>query len=828
MANKYNFSESEAKWQAYWEENQTFAFNMNETDPNKIFSIDTPPPTVSWKLHIWHVFSYTQAEIIARYKRMKWFNVFYPMWYDDNWIPTEQLVERELWVNIKEIERKDFVAKCLEINQKYRDLYKSLWQSLGISVDWNRTYATISPEVQQLVQTRFVEMYEKWQIVCKEFPSLRCTKNQTTIAQAETEEKEFNEFFNYLNFTLDDWEKLVIATTRPEMLPACLAVFVHPDDERFQKYIWKTITTPLWVKVPLLADDKVKMDKWTWVVMCCSYWDEVDVYWVKKHNLWEKIIINRYWRIENSGCEVIEWMKVDEAREKIMEYLQSQPGIVVKRDPIIQAKQISERWKVPVEIIPVYQWFVNILDMRDTLLSQNDKMNWYPDFMKKRSNDWINNLQWDWNISRSRKFWIPLPVWYKKWTKEIILASKEQLARWFVDPSVDLPDWYTADEVDGETLVLDTWFTSSQSPYINETFLKKSWWTGWDLCPFSLRPQAHDIIRTWLLYTTLQSYFRTWDIPFKNVMISGHVLAWKSEKISKSSWNAKVDPETLIKQRWADAVRYWTSSWVLWKDMVFDEEELRKWQKLVTKLWNAFQFVRMQLQNADLDKILEPVELESTDQWILSRLNETIIKMNKNLDAFEFWLAKIAFEEFFWWDFCDNYLELIKVRLYQPERFEDWERKQKSGQQTLYRVFYSILLLISPYVPHITEEIFQDYFKEHVAKQPDHQWINVTSIHREAYPESIEWNKVINEEHLAKAMETTLNVVNQVRRFKTESQISMWTALERIVIYCSDEDKKDIELFEDDVLWVTKADTIEWKAWDLTVDCVVKPEEKAE
>lgn len=826
MANKYNFTESEARWQEYWDKNQTFAFDMNRTDPNKIFSIDTPPPTVSGKLHIWHVFSYTQAEIIARYKRMKGFNVFYPMWYDDNWIPTEQLVERELKINIKEIERKEFVSKCLEVNQKYRDLYKTLWQSLWISVDWNRTYATISPEVQQLVQTRFVEMYEKGQIVCKEFPSLRCTKNQTTIAQAETEEKEFNEFFNYLNFTLEDWEKLVIATTRPEMLPCCRAVFVHPDDERFQKYIWKDITTPLWDKVPLLADDKVKMDKWTGVVMCCSYWDEVDVFWFKKHNLPEKIIINRYGIIENSGCDVIEWMKVAEAREKIMEYLEAQPGVVVKRDPIIQAKQISERWKVPVEIIPVYQWFVNILEMKDTLLEQNDKMTWSPDFMKKRSNDWINNLQWDWNISRSRKFWIPLPVWYKKWTKEIILASKEQLAKWFVDPTIDLPEWYTRDEVDAETLVLDTWFTSSQSPYINETFLKKAWWTGGDICPFSLRPQAHDIIRTWLLYTTLQSYFRTGDVPFKNVMISGHVLAGKSEKISKSSWNAKVEPENLIKQRGADAVRYWTSSGVLGKDMVFDEEELRKWQKLVTKIWNAFQFVKMQLQNADLEHIMDAVELEATDQWILSRLNETVQKMNKNLDNFEFGLAKIAFEEFFWWDFCDNYLELIKVRLYQPERYEDGIRKQKSGQQTLYRVFYTILLLISPYIPHVTEEIFQEYFKEQVEKQAN--WRTVSSIHLEAYPETIEWNKTVEENKLQSSMETALNIVNQVRRFKTESQISMGTALEKIVIYSNAEERAAIELFADDVMWVTKADSIEWKEWEGTVDCIIKAIEKSE
>ncbi|MDR0650591.1 MAG: class I tRNA ligase family protein [Candidatus Peribacteria bacterium] len=261
MSNKYNLAEAEAKRQAFREENQTNAFDPTKTDPNQTFSIDTPPPTVSGKLHIGHIFSYTQAEIIARYKRMKGFNVFYPMGYDDNGIPTEQLVEKELKINIKELERKEFVQKCLEVNQKYRDLYKALWQSLGFSVDWKRTYATISPEVQQLVQKRFVEMYQKGDIVGKQFPALRCTKMQTTVAQAETEEKEFNEFFNYLHFTLDDGEKLVIATTRPEMLPACVAVFAHPDDERFAKYIGRKITTPLGNTVPLLGDDKVKMDK---------------------------------------------------------------------------------------------------------------------------------------------------------------------------------------------------------------------------------------------------------------------------------------------------------------------------------------------------------------------------------------------------------------------------------------------------------------------------------------------------------------------------------------------------------------------------------------
>ena len=409
---KYDFRSSEAKRQQFRAEHQTNAFDLTRTDPKLIFSIDTPPPTVSGKLHIGHIFSYTQAEIIARYKRMQGFNVFYPMGYDDNGIPTEQLVERELKINIKEMERSDFVEECLKINQKYRDLYKSLRQSLGMSVDRNRTYATISPEVQQLVQKRFIEMVKSGDIIGKKFPALRCTKTQTTIAQAETEEQEFNEFFNYLNFTLDDGEKLIIATTRPEMLPACVAVFCHPEDERFAKYIGRKITTPLGDTVPFLGDDKVKMDKGSGVVMCCTYGDETDVYRVQKHHLPEKIIINRYGKIENSQCETIEGLKIDEARRQIMEFFEhkdencTNPAdkIIVKRDPIIQAKKISERGKTPIEIIPVYQRFVTILDKKDILLGQNEKMQWFPEFMKKRSSDWINNLARDWNISRSRKF----------------------------------------------------------------------------------------------------------------------------------------------------------------------------------------------------------------------------------------------------------------------------------------------------------------------------------------------------------------------------------------------------------------------------------------
>ena len=809
MWNKYNSREVEKKWQKYRDENQTYKFKEDISLP--VYSIDTPPPTVSWKIHIWHIFSYSQAEVIARYKRMLWYNVFYPMWYDNNWIPTEQLVERELGINIRDVERKDFISKCLDLVDKYKILYENLWRSLGVSVDWNRFYTTISPEVQKISQSTFVKLYKEWHIVCKEFPALRCTKMQTTVAQAETEEQEFNEYFNYLNFTLDDWESLVIATTRPELLPACLAVFVHPNDERFMKYIWRKIITPIWIEVPLLSDDKVKMDKWTWVVMCCSYGDEVDVYWIKKYNLWEKIVIDRYGKMQNSGVPEIDGMKAEEARNKIMEIFEEKWDIVVKRDPIIQSKQISERWKVPVEILPVKQRFVNLLDKKEILLKQNEKMNWYPWFMKKRSDDRIQNLQWDWNISRSRKFGIPIPVRYDK-NDNVILPSDEQLEKWMIDPSVDLPDGYTIDQIRPEILVLDTWFTSWLSPYINQKFLERDGYKQ-NILPINLRPQAHDIIRTWLLYTTLHTYLRDGEKPFEDIMVSWFLLAAKWEKISKSKWNTKFDPESLIETWWADAVRYRALGLQLGKDTFFDENELKNWQKLVTKLWNAFQFVKMQLEWYNIPvATITPEWLLPTDKWILTRLQETITTMRNYLDKYEYGLAKIHFEDFFWKDFCDNYLEMVKVRLYKPEIFENGEEKKLAAQRTLYQVYYAIIRLIAPYMPHISEEIYQDYFK---------QFESINSVNISKYPNINDYIKIDDKEKLKSDFNLFLDIVEYVRKYKTEKQISMWADIEKLIIKWKIDYLEIIKKYTDDLIGVTKAKNIEWiENWDTLYEII--------
>ncbi len=799
MANKYNHIESEAKWQKFWEDNKIYAFNKDAS--KKIYSIDTPPPTVSGKIHIGHIFSYTQAEIIARFKRMSGYNVFYPMGYDNNGIPTEQLVEKELGINIKDVERKDFIAKCLDVVEKYKVVYENLRKSLGLSVDRSRTYTTISPEVQQIAQSTFVKLYKQWHIVCKNFPALRCTKMQTTLAQAETEEQEFNAFFNYLNFTLDDGKKLVIATTRPELLPACRAVFVHPDDERFTKYIGKNITTPLGITVPMLADDKVKMDKGTWVVMCCSYGDEVDVFWIQKHHLGEKIVINRYGKMENTWVSEIDGLKISEAREKIMQIFEAKGDIVVKKDPITQSKKISERGKVAVEIIPVKQWFVNLLDKKELMLEQNTKMHRYPNFMKKRSDDRIENLQRDRNISRSRKYGIPIPVWYDIKTEEIVLPTENQLQKGPVDPMSEVPEGYTAEQVRGETLVLDTWFTSWLTPQINQKYLERDGYTQ-KILPMSLRPQAHDIIRTWLLYTTLQSYFATDKIAFDNVMVSGFCLAEKWEKFSKSKGNAKFDPEQVITARWADAVRYRASGGQLGKDILFDENEFKIGQKLVTKLRNAANFVFINLSDFDITTKINEKDLCLIDLRILSHVNTVSQTMVNYLENYEYWLAKIEFEKFFWHDFCDNYLEIVKEKIYKPERFTDGAKQKLSAQFALYKTFFAIIKMIAPYMPFITEELYQTYYAAAVKEK---------SVHILAFPNNDVFALTQNMDATYATMETVFQIIEQVRGYKTENKLWLGTELKQLVISWEQKLIDGLKNFDSDIKSVTRSNEIIYK-----------------
>jgi valyl-tRNA synthetase len=457
---------------------------------------------------------------------------------------------------------------------------------------------------------------------------------------------------------------------------------------------------------------------------------------------------------------------------------------------------VYERSGMPIEIIPVAQWFIKTLELKDKFLDSAEKINWYPAYMKQRYIDWVENLKWDWCISRQRFFGVSIPVWYSKKTGEIILPDESQLP---VDPIFDkpnrLPEGHTYDDIIPDTDVLDTWATSSITPEINAHWQEENPLAN-KLRPMTLRPQAHDIIRTWALYTIIKSQLHHNDIPWKNIMISGHVLFKKGEKISKSKGQAMLTPEELVNKYSADAVRFWTCRASLGKDVQFDENEIQNGKKLITKLYNACNFVFMNLNNFDPN--IKDVNLELTDKWILHRTQDTVDKMNSYLEKFEFGIAMSEFEKFFWSDFCDNYLEMVKDRVYKPEKYGN--DKKLAGQYTLYKTMNTILKLVSPYLPHITEELYQEYFRKNE---------NTISIHITKYPNNV-FSDNSNKEYIYKGFDRALQLIEMVRRFKTENKISMGKEIEILNIKANNETIEFFNQIKDDILGVTRTKSIKF------------------
>lgn len=797
MNKKYEPEIAEAKWQNFWLEHGINKFSLDSERP--VYSIDTPPPTVSGKIHIGHIFSYTQAEVIARFKRMQGYNVFYPFGFDDNGLPTERLVEKEIEKKASDLPRKEFIDTCLTITEKYRHEFKKLWQSIGISADWDLEYSTISDSVRKASQKSFLDLYKKGYVVKRNAPALWDTEVRTSVAQAEIDDKESDSFFHDLKFTLANGETLVIATTRPEMLPACVCVFVHPEDERYTNLIGSEVTTPLGKTVTIHADDKVSKEKGSGAVMCCTYGDETDLYWVKKHNLPEIIIITPDGKIKDSPIEEMNGLRIKKAREVMVNHLK-EIGALLESKAITHTVKVYERTGIPIEIIPVAQWFIRTLELKGKFLDNAEKINWYPEYMKRRYTEWVENLKWDWCISRQRFFGVSVPVWYSKKTGEVILPDESQLP---IDPAFDkpntLPEGHTYDDIEPDHDVLDTWATSSITPEINA-----HWWEDHPLAnkllPMDLRPQAHDIIRTWALYTIIKSELHHDEIPWENIMISGHVLFKKGEKISKSKNQSIMGPEELIAKYSADAVRFWACRAALGKDVAFEEKEILNGKKLVTKLFNAANFAMMNLEGYTPDKALPFEQLEASDKWILLKAEETAKQMAENLEKFEFGVAMNDFEKFFWHDYCDYYLEMVKDRMYKPEKYENGHVKKLSGQTALFTVLNTILKLIAPYLPHITEEIYQDYFK---------QFEKTESIHITFFPKGIV-KEVENKELLDAGMTKSFEVIEALRKFKTDNKIRLGEEIELALISGPKEDIEMLKMFKDDIQGVSRARKIEF------------------
>ncbi|MBE6150126.1 MAG: valine--tRNA ligase [Firmicutes bacterium] len=756
---KYNTQEKEIKWMEYWDKNKIYEFKL---DDREIYSIDTPPPTVNGKIHIGHIFSYSQAEMIARYKRIRGYNVFYPFGFDDNGLPSERLVEKSLGKKAHEIGREAFSKLCYETTNKYEEEFKRLFKRAGFSANLNNAYKTVSDSSTKISQLSFIDLVEKGACYHKESPALWCNECLTSIAQAELETKTIKTTFNYIKFkTLED-EEFIIATTRPELLPAIVSVFVNPLDDKHKHLIGKTAHIPVInIDVPILSDEKVDKDKGTGIVMCCTFGDQTDIEWWKKYNLPLKNIFTDDGHIIDS-IENYGGLSIKEARKQIIEDLDSE-GYLIKIEELEHEVQVHERCSKEVEYSVMKQWFIDIMNHKKDFIKIGEEITWYPKHMQTRYNEWVENIMWDWCISRQRYFGVPFPVWYCKNCNSVILADRNELP---VNPLDDKPNKKCPEcgcsEFIPETDIMDTWQTSSITPLINMKYGEEDNYEN-ILKPMSLRCNAHDIIRTWDFYSIVKSYYNFKEKPWNDVMISGFVMANKGEKISKRKDNSKMEPFDLLENYGADIVRYWAGSGKLGTDIVFNDETFLRGKKLINKIWNVSKFIEMHLIDYE-DK--EFNDFEYIDKWIIAKYQEMEKSFIKYLDNYEIGLGLNTLEKFFW-DFCDNYIEIVKHRLYRPEEFGEIPRY--SGQKTVYTLLYKLLQNFSIYFPFITEEIFQELYH------------NEKSIHlAKILPLEFDFKEEL------KCGNMICDIISDVRGEKSSSNLSLKTEVKELDISCEE------------------------------------------
>ena len=764
----YNHSIVEKKWQDYWLKSNLYNWDDN-LSKEESFIIDTPPPTVSGMLHMGHIFSYCQTDFVARYQRMRGLNVFYPIGFDDNGLATERLVEKLKNIKASDLHRDDFRKICEIVVKESENEFRELFKSIALSVDWNQEYQTVSQDVIKISQMSFLDLLDKNLVERRLAPTMWDTADRTAIAQAEIEDKEKQGVMYNIAFTCAD-KKLIIATTRPELLSGCVAIFYNPNDLRYTHLSNQYAITPIFnEKVPIIADEDVAIDKGTGLVMCCTFGDIQDINWFRKHKLPIKKVVEHTGKILNSGK--YSGLYIKQAKKEIVEDLK-QLGLVESEQNVTQFVKCAERSGMPLEIIVTDQWYIKLLNFKEELIQKGRECSWSPDYMRIRYENWVNGLNQDWCISRQRYFGVPFPVWYSRRVGEegkILVANIDQLP---CDPTLTLPIGYNRDEVEPETDVMDTWATSSLTPQINSKGINDKYSVNSKrhakLYPADLRPQAHEIIRTWTFYTIAKSLLHANSIPWKSLMISGWCLAEDKTKMSKSKGNI-VTPNELLADKSSDVIRYWASCSKLGADIIYSSDTFKNGNRLITKLLNAFKFLNIHLQSitgtpqtvaSDIDKII----FEDVDKWILAKLYNIIEKSTNYFEEFNYSDAKNVVETFFWKDFCDNYLELVKVRLYS----NDQPLNKQSAIYSVYHTLKAILLLFAPFIPHVTEELNSKLNNSS----------NYESIHaKSSWPKLSDYNFMydnLDNQHLPIYLEL-------IRKYKSINNQSLKVEIEQVI-----------------------------------------------
>ncbi len=791
---KYDFTLTEKKWQDYWKENGIFKFEPKDGRPK--YLIDTPPPTISGpNLHTGHMFSYTQIDVIARHKRMSGFDVYFPMGFDNNGLPSGRYVQKKYNLHPDTTSREELTQKVLTEMENIQPIYANLFNSLGFSCELDNYYTTISKESQKISQQSFLELFEKGYVSRRKAATLWCPECRTAIASSEVDPKETESLMNYIYFGIEGSEqKLEVATTRPELLSACVCVFVNPNDPKHKDFIGKTAISPIYNKqVPILANEEAQMDKGTGVVMCCTFGDEADSSWQKTFNLPVLEAIGKNGKMTQLAG-FLEGLKVKDARAAIIEKLKEE-NLLFKQENITHLVATHERCGHDIEILSNPQWFIDLLSHKDEIYQKGLECNWYPSTMQKRFLNWTQGLKWDWCISRQNFFGVPFPVWYCKQCGKIKFADLKDLP---VDPTTTTPTSACecgCNEFIPETDVMDTWATSSLTPQISMNLFFKQGLSDKNL-PMSLRPNAHDNIRVWDFYTITKSLYQFGKLPWTDVLISGYAVDEKGDKISKSKGNEKQSPQDLIKTKSADVARYWASNISIGVDTVLAQEQFVNASKLIQKLWNGSRFVVSFLENAPLT---EPHHLEIMDKWILNELKITQKAFEKYMNKYEMGSALKEIEKLFW-NFCDNYIEIAKNRLYKPEIYGN-EAKQ-SAQWAASTVLKAMLKYFSIYMPHITEEIFMQAFAKDSGDK---------SIHTSGYLK-LEGEP---DEELSKFGKEVVQIVSAVRGFKSKNSVKLSAPLKMLKLVGYDQ---NIKLAEIDIKAVCGANEIIYADGDKNIE----------
>jgi valyl-tRNA synthetase len=751
----------EEKWQGIWLTDEFYQVYGFKNDGRPVFVIDTPPPFTSGELHMGHVYWNIINDTLARYKRMCGFDILLPQGWDCQGLPTELKVQYK-W-KISREDRKLFREKCIEWTGNMIKSMKQMMIKLGYRPDWERyEYRTMDKSYWKAVHESLLMMYKKGLIYRKEFPVHWCSKCGTALAQAEVGYVQKSGKLYYINFKSGD-SNIIVATTRPELLNACIALAVNPKDERYTALIGKEAEVPVFgQKIKIFSDVGVDLNFGTGIVMICTYGDEQDIKWQQKYNLPIVLAIDEYGRMSNAGKYT--GIKVSQARELIAKDLEMLGRIVKTESMMHNVLTHTERadCMTPIEFLVKEQWFIKSKEFKHKVLEEGEKMKWIPKFMSQRLVDWVNSIEWDWLISRQRIFGTPIPFWYCKKCGEIIPPKMEDLP---VDTTINpspvkrCPKCNGA-EIMGTTDVCDVWVDSSITPLIiSGFFTNRQEFTR--TYPSDFRQQGHDIIRTWFYYTTLRCLILAGKAPFRGVLINGHILGPDGSRMSKSKGNV-IMPEQGLKEYGADAIRQALLSLTLGSDFPFKWEPVKYGKSFLQKVWSSVRFAEGFLTDNYIEFKLE--EIEDVDRWILSRLRETVAKTIENMESFQFHLVIDTLQRFYWHDVCDHYLEAIKPRLYTPRT----KTSQKAAKSTLYKVIWTFSRLIAPICPHITEEIYQKNFREKEG---------YTSIHSAQYPRLDEVLAVDGN-----IGEVVVRVIAELRSKKVEQQIALSTQVKEAYI----------------------------------------------